>query len=396
MRMAAFRQRNRRTRDRLRGGARPAGDGVLALHAAGKLHRDLKPSNVLVDADGRVVLLDFGLVVGAVDATGAATAMRSSSARRRTCRRAGGRAGRSRQASDWYAVGVMLYEALTGRARSGATPRQCSSTSRARSRRRRASSCPACPSDLDALCRGLLRRRPGDAPGRDEILRPAAGGQRVARAGRRANARRAAPFVGRERQLEALARRLRPDARRAERSSCSCTGARGWARARWSAASSTSSDGATSGVVVLAGRCYERESVPYKALDSLVDALCRLPEAPPDARGRGAPAARRPAAVARCSRCCAGSRPSPRAAPASSRSPTRRSCAAARSRALRELLARLADRRPLVLFIDDLQWGDADSAALLLELLRPPDPPALLLIACYRSEDAARSRSWLP
>ena len=52
--------------------------------------------------------------------------------------------------------------------------------------------------------------------------------------------------------------------------------------------------------------------------------------------------------------------------------------------ALRELLASLASRQALVVHLDDVHWGDADSAALLLDLVRPPDAPPLLLVMTYR------------
>ena len=140
---------------------------------------------------------------------------------------------------------------------------------------------------------------------------------------------------------------------------------------------------------MLRGRCYEYESVPFKALDGVVDSLSSSVGRPATIAGRSAASARPDGVVTALSRHAAGRRWQRPHAGASRRPPILSSCGSEPFTALRELLTRLAARQPLVVYIDDLHWADADSAVLLEELLRPPHAPPILMIACLRTEEIA-------
>jgi serine/threonine-protein kinase len=80
-------------------------------HARGVIHRDLKPHNVILDEEGRARVTDFGIAqAGASDMTMTGSIM--GTAQYLSPEQAQGHAVSA--ASDLYAVGVILYELLTG------------------------------------------------------------------------------------------------------------------------------------------------------------------------------------------------------------------------------------------------------------------------------------------
>ncbi|HEV3142766.1 MAG TPA: AAA family ATPase, partial [Gemmataceae bacterium] len=137
--------------------------------------------------------------------------------------------------------------------------------------------------------------------------------------------------------------------------------------------------------VILRGRSYEQESVPLKGMDSLIDVLSQhLAGLPEDELAALLPEemsilARAFPVLRRLKLGAKGWKSTEVTEPIELR---RRAFAA-----LRELVARLGRRAPLIIFLDDLQWADAESLRLLLDLVRPPDSAPLLLLLGYRTEE---------
>jgi hypothetical protein len=374
--------------------------GVHALHGAGMLHRDLKPSNVLV-ADQRVLVLDFGLVRGIEERDARVTEEGTVTGTPAYMAPEQARAQRLDEAADWYAFGVMLYEVLAGE-----LPFEGPAVEILRQKIDRdppplTDIEPEAPRELATLCAALLRRDPAERPTGPEILArlgasrpPTARASEIDTTSLTEVHTHTAHFVGRNEALQQLQSALVE----VERGQTVAVHVRGLSGAGKSALlerflTEVERSGAALGgsdVLVLRSRCYEREAMPFKALDSIMDALVadlarrddltvgHLLPADIQALAQLFPVLERVHAVKKL----LGRQR------VQSHARTHRQRAEA---ALRELFGRLAQSRPLVVWVDDLHWGDLDSVAILRAWLEHSGDAPFLLLLSYRSDEVETS-----
>ncbi|HYI01354.1 protein kinase domain-containing protein [Hyalangium sp.] len=337
---------------RLRRSLEALARALEALHGAGLVHRDIKPANIRIAEEDRLVLLDFGLVMELRPESERSMAVVGTHYYMAPEQRwSPAKVG---PAADWYAVGVMLYELITGQFPS--------STARA-------------PLVADALApllelsAELMLDDPARRAGAGRIVEVLGSGPIAA------SQRPSAPaFVGRESELGLLLRTFEGVGR--GRPACVVlAGISGIGKTTLVSRFIDEVHRGYPGALCLTARCYENESAPYKAFDAPMEAVSRLGD-----RLRPVPV---------------GGRALLRAFPVLQRLyPTELPLFDAEPHVLRAALyseARalfdtLGAARPVVLAIDDLRSADDDSLALLRELLRAPDAPRLFVVATWRTD----------
>ncbi|HKU41647.1 MAG TPA: AAA family ATPase, partial [Polyangiales bacterium] len=345
-------------------------DALIALHAAGLVHRDVKTENVLVERTGRVVLIDLGLAIDA--RPDLSTALIGTPAYMAPEQWAG--LGPS-ATSDWYAFGVLLFEALAGVApfRGSQVDLFVAKTSRPPPDVR--AYAPNVPEDLAVLCSGLLRSDPTQRFGAEQVARCLRMHSTVRPAAHDAEQE----LVGREAELALLAELLA----RAELGRGTFALVQGPSGIGKTALLRAFVEHATErGAWVLVGRCYEKEHVPFNAFDEAIEELARLlrrraPNSLDVYRPRRAQLLSLVFPSLRLLELKRGSDALLPVDPAEQR--------AQALGALLELLARMADDSPVVICLDDVQWADADSLELMQALARADFP--LLLVAARRGDE---------
>jgi hypothetical protein len=359
--------------ERLRHALRQLAAGLAVLHGAGKIHRDVKPGNVLVTDAGRVVLLDLGLVADTGDRTGSGTIVGTASymAPEQAA------SAQRHPAGDWYAVGVMLYEALTGRLPFDGEPLRVLMAKQSSEPPAPSALVAGVPADLDELCVRLLHTDPAARPSGSEILRRLGATGPAFAGGTRPSGSGSALFVGRGRELDRLERAF--DRSRQQPTVVALVGESGVGKSALVAEFLRQRRAVEPDLLALSGRCYEREQIPYKALDGVLDELAEAIGSLPRAQAErlvpdDAALLCRLFPVLRRARCIAEA-PLPARDIVDPHTIRQRSIAA-----LRTLLVRLSAHGNVVLAIDDLQWADPDSFELLAGLLASPGTPRLLVL----------------
>ena len=361
-------------------------EAVCYLHEVGCIHRDIKPSNVLVTDSGRVVLLDFGLVYDfrypdqRISRTGQIIGTPAYMAPEQI------EINRCRPASDLYAIGVMLFELLYGYRPVSGSAEEVLLLKRKRTYEIVLPDEPVYPAALRRLVEDLLAPEPWQRPTGQELLEALyslrVGGESGAELGLTSpKSGEVRKFVGRAHEIDALLQAHSSCVVRGQPVCVSVIGASGIGKtsvlSRFAVLVRERSDRA----LVLRGRCLDTVSVPYRGVDEIVDALSAFLNRLPRAQVLSLQP-RYAAALVRLFPVLAELWPTElgvRQEPGEDRHEG--------VLALRELLARVADRRRLVIIIDDFHHADTDGRRVIGELLRPPDAPVMTLVLCSRERD---------
>ncbi len=389
---------------------------VRALHEANRLHRDLKPSNVLVRQDGTVVVLDFGLVaeLEPSDPAGARAALderiEAATAMANARSHANGPNSDSfsslasravvsddivtgtipymapeqvtgdelTPACDWYAFGVMLFQVCTGRLPHEGAPSKIMVSKVTTTPPSPIALNPTVPRPLDALCVALLAQKPEARPHGSAILEQL-GAKRVSQRFEAIGDPSRRAFVGRRTELAALAESLKR-AREGSSELVCIRGAHGGGKsslidhfARVFLADAT----------LLRGRCFEHESVPFKAIDGVIDALVRHLLSSHGAALADVPA-EEVAALVTVFPVMARSGAVFKKVRGVSVPEQRATVEQLALGGLRSIFAALARERPLVIVIEDAQWADVEG---LRALARLWDSPAVDCMVVFTSSD---------
>ncbi len=376
--------------DRIRRMFAQVAEGLLALHREGLIHRDLKPSNVMVTPGDRVVILDFGLAVPTAPQEGhygRRERVTGTPAYLAPEQLEGSPASES---GDWYAFGVMLFQALTG-----VLPFQ--GAYRELLHRKRTENAPApstlvegIPEDLDRLVCSLLHRDPGHRPSGPEVLLrldPSAPPLRPGHAPPRDDLGLPGCHpTAQKALLEAF-----EQVRMGHPAVALLHGLPGMGKSAVVRQFLREVRGRSNRVLVLHARCFAQENLPFKAVDGLVDDLAELLRYM-DPRALRPLLPEHTAALARLFPVLEQVAEIRASHPPVPDLPDPLTLRRRAFGALGELLRRLAKRHPLLLVVEDLQWGDRDSESLLLDLLHTRDTSPCLLVLTCPTEDLNRSQ----
>ncbi len=327
-------------------------EAIDAIHRTGTVHRDIKPTNIMVRPDGTAKVLDFGL----------ADTRRRLQLDERTAGTLAYLApealfGSATPASDWYGLGAVLLEAASGappRASLGLAPEPAEIDRALGSRT---------PEWLRDVVLALLRAEPAERAGLAAVAKQA-----------RASTRRSRPghaFVGRARELATLRALFEQTLASDTTRIVSLVGDPGIGKSRLLERFLGTLPRSRE-LVVLAGKCHHTEHIPYRALDPVLNDLDLVVTSR---------AAREPRYRELAERWQAATRQREQS-DIETQVPTEHRRVLVDT--LRAIVDALAADTQLLLVLDDAQWGDAESAELLLELLR--ERPRALVVLAQRRE----------